>query len=76
MRRPLCLAMLGFVAAVRVITWIKPDVYKRQPLLSGLHFRPGNANLTEGEELNCYEETASYVKIPERILRSYDRRPI
>lgn len=24
MRRPLCLAMLGFVAAVRVITWIKP----------------------------------------------------
>ncbi|RJW40167.1 hypothetical protein DXC97_09300 [Lachnospiraceae bacterium TF09-5] len=38
--------------------------------------RDGNANLTEGEELNCYEETASYVKIPERILRSYDRRPI
>ena len=24
MRRPLCLAMLGFVAAVRIITWIKP----------------------------------------------------
>lgn len=24
MRRPLCLAMLGFVAAVRVITWVKP----------------------------------------------------
>jgi len=38
--------------------------------------RAGNTNLTEGEELNCYEETASYVKIPERILRSYDRRPI
>lgn len=24
MRRPLCLAMLGFTAAVRIITWIKP----------------------------------------------------
>lgn len=37
---------------------------------------PEMQTLTEGEELNCYEETASYVKIPERILRSYDRRPI
>ena len=27
MRRPLCLAMLGFVAAVRIIKWVKqlPD---------------------------------------------------
>ena len=24
MRRPLCLAMLGFTAAVRIMTWIKP----------------------------------------------------
>ena len=49
---------------------------KNNPLVIGVKCRDGNANLTEGEELNCYEETASYVKIPERILRSYDRRPI
>ena len=35
MRRPLCLAMLGFTAAVRIMTWIKPLPQPSPPVEDG-----------------------------------------
>lgn len=35
MRRPLCLAMLGFTAAVRIMTWIKPLPQPSPPMEDG-----------------------------------------